>query len=97
MSLRTNRLSLTPKLTINGKRQYALWKQPDIDMSAFYRNVITESDLQRLDNLAHKFLGDARLWWALALVNNIANPLTDMYAGQVLLVPRTIAVVDALL
>ena len=41
----------------------------------------------RLDLLAYKLYQDPSYWWAIALVNNIGNQLTDMYVGQVLTLP----------
>lgn len=40
----------------------------------------------RLDSLAYHYYNDPKLWWVLAAVNNIKNPLSITY-GSVLRIP----------
>ncbi len=41
---------------------------------------------ERLDQLAHRYLGDARLWWIIADYNGLYCPL-DLEVGAVLRIP----------
>ena len=53
--------------------------QPD---DRFHEVVVGE----RLDQLAYRYLGDAKLWWVIAEANDIAWPL-DLEPGSVLRIP----------
>jgi len=44
-------------------------------------------DMQRIDNIAYTTLGDPALWWVIAQVNSIKNPLTDLTIGMTLKIP----------
>lgn len=41
----------------------------------------------RLDLIASVFYNEPRLWWLIAQFNNILDPLTEVTAGRVLLIP----------
>lgn len=41
----------------------------------------------RLDKLANDYYGDPKLWWTIAQINNIKNPLTDLQVGMLLRIP----------
>lgn len=41
----------------------------------------------RLDKLANEYYGDPKLWWAIAQVNNIKNPLTELAIGKLIRIP----------
>ena len=47
-------------------------------------HAVAEGD--RLDLLAHRYLGDARLWWVIADANDIFWPM-DLETGAVLRIP----------
>ena len=47
---------------------------------------VTEADRCRIDLIAWRYYRDVRLWWVIAEVNGIANPL-ELPAGAVLRVP----------
>lgn len=67
---------------------YGSWNPPTITPDEtedqFYHVKI--SDIGRLDQLAFKFYGDPALWWVLAQVNSITNPLA-MVVDQILRIP----------
>ena len=53
-----------------------------------------EDDLQyridreiRPEQIARDFYGNPRLWWVIAVANNIRNPLTDFKPGLILRIP----------
>lgn len=41
----------------------------------------------RLDQLANNYYGDPKLWWAIAQINNVKNPLTDLKIGMLIRIP----------
>lgn len=56
---------------------------PPDDFATLQQHLIVEGD--RLDNLAHQYLGDAELWWRLCDANGIVDPHTATDAiGEVL-------------
>lgn len=64
------------------------WQRATIptDTSDFYYTV--EHTLEgRLDLIANKFLGEPRLWWVIAMLNNILDPHNEIRTGTVLLIP----------
>jgi len=95
-----SRYHLTPTkvddLVSPGRFRFETWRVPNIDMTEYSMYVITEADLKRIDLIAFRTLGDDRLWWAIALVNNIANPLEDLEIGSALRIPTTSAILKAL-
>jgi len=96
-----SRMTLTPRhmdmAVAPGRLRFGLWEPPQIDLTQYSIYVVTEADQGRLDNVAHRCLGDSRLWWAIAYVNNIANPLALMVVGQTLKIPQVEAIQAALL
>ena len=49
-------------------------------------HVVTDADSKRIDLIAWKYYRDVRLWWVIAEVNNINNPL-EIPAGTTLRIP----------
>lgn len=41
----------------------------------------------RLDKLANDYYGDPKLWWTIAQINKIKNPLTDLKIGMLIRIP----------
>ena len=83
-------------ITHVGALRYVLWQPPEIDMTNYDRYVVTESDLMRLDLIAHRVYGDSSWWWVIAWVNNVFNPLRDLVVGDVLLLPKMEAISSSL-
>ena len=79
-----------------GKRRYGLWKYPDLthrpelqlDEGTYQQYTVTASDIGRIDLIAWKFYQNVSWWWVIALVNRIQNVLTDISAGDVLIIPN---------
>lgn len=42
----------------------------------------------RLDLISQQFYGTPELWWVLALVNNLIDPLVGFTASQVIRIPK---------
>ncbi len=47
-------------------------------------HVVSDSD--RIDLIAYRYYGDVRLWWIIAELNNILNPL-EILPGTILRIP----------
>lgn len=67
---------------------FGVWKRIDFparsDDSVY---SVQESDIGRLDLVAEKYYSDPLLWWVIADVNGISDPITDMFSGQELRIP----------
>lgn len=68
---------------------FGIWNPPNIqvDASIDRHHVITESDIGRLDILSYNYYGTPSLWWVIAHVNNIINPINDIIPGEILIIP----------
>ena len=42
----------------------------------------------RLDLISQQFYGTPELWWVVAVVNNVLDPLVGFVAGQIIRVPK---------
>lgn len=67
---------------------------PESDEDARHR--VASIDLGRLDNLAHRYYRNRYLWWVIAHVNDVVDPLFGMEVGQVLRIPSRASVFAAL-
>lgn len=56
----------------------------DTDMSI----EVTQPMVGRLDLLAYDLYGNSELWWAIAELNNLVDPITEVTLGVQLRVPR---------
>lgn len=78
-----------------GTLRFGRWRAPDIDMTAFGFHAVATPQIGRIDLISVQHYGTSELWWAIALVNNLANPF-DMSEGQVLKIPLQSAIVAAM-
>lgn len=47
---------------------------------------------QRIDHLAHKYLGDGHYWWIICLLNGLKTPFDSaLITGRILRIPITTA------
>lgn len=75
------------------KLRFGLWNRPKIDLTRSTTYVVTPERVGKIYHIsADVYSGDISLWWAIASVNNIKNPLTDMEAGMILIIPTTDAI-----
>ena len=58
------------------------------------RKVVLKS-AQRLDHLAHEYLGNARLWWVLAALSDIGWGM-QLPAGTIVIVPVDVGPIAAI-
>ena len=55
--------------------------------------TIILSETQRLDHLAHKYLGDSTLWWILAAMSDIGWGL-QLAPGTIIRVPTNMSAIE---
>jgi len=79
-----------------GRLRFTTWKVPEIDLTDYSLYTVTGADVQRIDLISYETYGDVQFWWAIALVNNIANPLCDLVPGTTLVIPKLEAISAAL-
>jgi hypothetical protein len=60
------------------------------------RIVLSVAHAQNAPGLAHRFLGDAGLWWAILHFNGLKNPRTDLYPGRTINIPNRQALLSFL-
>lgn len=54
--------------------------------------VITGRHINRIDLIAHDFLGNSKLWWVIAQYNSIIDPHSEIVEGKYLRIPSSSAV-----
>lgn len=79
-----------------GRLRFERWRVPNIDMTTFDRHTVTQEELGRIDLIAFQWLNDSTLWWAIAIVNNLANPFEDLATGMILKIPKLESITSAL-
>lgn len=75
--------------------RFGVWNKPQISLVRPMYYQTTNVDIGRLDNIASHFYNDSRLWWAIAAVNGIKNPFTDMEEGVTLVIPTKESIIEA--
>ena len=69
---------------------YALWVRPFFRRFLEERWVVREGDM--LDLIAYEVYGKHEWWWAIAVANNILNPLRELKVGMVLKLPEPLEI-----
>lgn len=67
---------------------------PESEEDTFF--LIEGQHIRRPDLIANEIYGNAELWWVIADVNNIRNPITDFTANKLLRIPPLDLVLIAL-
>jgi hypothetical protein len=80
--------SQTPVYSVDENIVFGLLQPPATVSANDSQITITERFANRLDRVASEAIGDERYWWAVALANNIVDPLTECSVGRVLRVPN---------
>jgi hypothetical protein len=64
------------------------WERAALPLDDTDTTYVVESKVAgRLDLIAATFLGDTRLWWMIAQMNNILDPWAEVTEGRVLRMP----------
>ena len=79
-----------------GTRRFGLWQKPDLKLTEYGRHVVGPGELGRIDLIAYKYYGNVNYWWAIALANEVKNPLQDLVAGTTLIIPTKEDITEAL-
>lgn len=76
---------------IEGKQvtqlEYGLLNDPVVPDNTDVWYTVPTGVIDRLDRISLKFYGTVDLWWVIACVNFIADPLTGFQPGQKIRVP----------
>jgi nucleoid-associated protein YgaU len=76
---------------VEGQRQkvltFGLMVDPVVPNASDILYRIPESSSLRMDLISQQFYGTPELWWAIALVNNILDPLSGLEVGKTIRVP----------
>ena len=51
---------------------------------------IAWDESMRMDQLASKYLGDGRYWWAICLANDLTFPFGQLRAGDIIRIPTSV-------
>lgn len=64
------------------------WERRIIGLSPSDMQYTVENKYEgRLDLIAYAFYGEPKLWWVIGQYNNILDPISEIIAGRVLLIP----------
>ena len=80
-----------------GRQCLGLWKIPKINLTRAKRHVVRQADIGRIDLIAWDYYKDCTMWWVIARINGIQNPLTDLVVGQTLVIPGAKEVAAAMI
>ena len=69
-----------------GKRIYSTSRYPVLEPQPDDLYIFAKDEM-RLDNLAFKYYGNAGLWWAIALANNLGKGTLVVNVGQRIRIP----------
>jgi len=70
----------------DGKRRYETMLYPNIPHTTSDIYFIAKQ-LDRLDNIAHAYYGDPRLWWVIKISNNLPGGTLQIPAGKRIRIP----------
>lgn len=82
-----DRYSETPIVEESGIKFYGFWKRLPISIVDVNIITITSEYAGRWDLLAREYLGDMSLWWVIADLNNLQDPLYELREGENIIVP----------
>jgi len=95
----TSTAMITDSIVRPGTRKYDIYTKPDIDtedIANWVKHKVTEVDAKRIDMISYQYYSRPDFWWAIAIVNEVANPLEDISAGDTLFIPPLEIVQEAL-
>jgi nucleoid-associated protein YgaU len=72
--------------TIEGKSYYTTIIPTSIPEDSFQFSIVTRG-IERFDNLAYKYYGDATKWWIIAKANEMVNGTLFIEPGTQLIIP----------
>lgn len=83
-----SRLRFADLVIIEGVEHWDILDLPDIpEQNDDLNYQVKGGAVERMDRLAVRFYGDARLWWVIAAANNIELVPADLNEGDILRIP----------
>jgi hypothetical protein len=79
--------SKTPVYDVNGVVVFGLQQPVVLPASSDQIYAVRQGSENRLDRISFSFYGTAKLWWAIAQVNNLVDPMMDIPTGTQLRIP----------
>jgi nucleoid-associated protein YgaU len=79
--------SKTPVYDVDNLAVYGLLVDPVVADASDTLYTVTQAGEKRFDLISKIFYGVPDLWWVIALVNNIQDPLSGVSAGTKLRIP----------
>ena len=86
----------TPIYSVDGTLQFGLMVTAILPDSTDQSYTITQQSENNLQGIASSLYGNPQLWWTIAELNNMVDPLADAPAGTILRV-ATLSRINALL
>lgn len=84
----TSAYTKTAVVSVNGQVTFGLLQPTVLPSNGDQRATVGQSDENRIDRLASKYLRNPGYWWAIAECNNMIDPLTEVTTGRVLRIPN---------
>lgn len=81
-----SRLQFADLGVIDGVESWEMFEPPAI-LEQADDTTYTVTDGDRIDLIANKFYGNPRLWWIVAVANDLDDLPTDLYGGRLLRIP----------
>jgi len=77
----------------DGKVYFGIWEVPftiaDLGGNAeAVEHTVGAGEVGCLDIIAWRYFQNERLWWVIAWYNNMVNPIEELIAGMVILIPN---------
>lgn len=79
--------SNTPVYELGGVIQFGLMKDAIAPDSTDQQFTVPPDGVERLDLISYDFYGTPELWWVIARLNNLRDPLVGVPVGTQLRVP----------
>lgn len=79
--------SKTPVYSVNGETVHGLMQDPVVPDASDDMFTVKDVEGSRLDTISENFYGTPQLWWVLARVNNIQDPMLGVRQGTKIRIP----------
>lgn len=76
------------KYSSNDGYSYNFTRYPEVQLNDIDFIIINVIQSDRLDLLAKKYFGNSKLWWIIAMVNNISGDSVFVQVGTQLYIPK---------
>lgn len=87
--------SKTPVYSVKGDTVHGLMQDPVVPDASDDLFSVQDVEGSRLDSISDNFYGTPLLWWVIARVNNIQDPMVGVPQGTKLLIPSKTRLANA--